>query len=180
MTLRQPHLELSWEPLLTTEQISLWVSEGTKADLKKFQEQPGVYRWLFPSDDPEAARCYVGQSGDLEQRVSEYLNDAWRQIREAKTSENPFASAQELEYLVKNSTARYISPAAAKEALENGREVEVEERKTTAQWLKPVGNQPDGAPKGAPLQQQIPRSARDDNAEGSDSVGSEQGVSTSR
>ncbi len=59
------------------------------------------------------------------------------------------------------------------------------------QWLKPLESPLKGVPKGTPFQeeeavapkgatlrQQIPRFARDDNSEGSDSIGAKQAVTT--
>ncbi len=47
------------------------------------------------------------------------------------------------------------------------------------QWLKPlITRDLDGAPEGAPLQQQIPRCARDDNSSATDSAGAEQEMVT--
>ena len=93
MSLRPSHLKLPWDPLLTTEQLSQWVSAGVKADIRKFQNKPGIYRWLFPSRESGVARAYVGQSGNLKRRVSEYLDEAWTQIRSSRDADGHTASA---------------------------------------------------------------------------------------
>jgi hypothetical protein len=132
VNLRRSRLELRWNDLLNGEEIAHWVSRGERDKLKThLPTQPGIYRWLCPSEDSGTGCAYVGESGNLRTRISEYLDEAWTQIRESRSSEDDIELSQEPEPRVKHPAARYIDPAAAKEALENRRDVKVEERYIT-------------------------------------------------
>ena len=128
VSLRRSRLELCWTDLLTGEQIVQGVSSGGKTEIPK---RPGVYRWLFASNDSGISRAYVGQSGNLRTRISEYLDEAWKQVRESSSSKDHIDSAQQPKPEVTHSAARYIDPTDAKDALENRTEVKVEGRNVT-------------------------------------------------
>ena len=132
MTLRRSKFRLWWEPLLSGADITQWLEAGkTKTLTEKLKTDPGVYRWLFSAQDSEKGCAYVGEAKNLSTRLSEYLDEARRQIRNAESSGDSDSSTAEPERMTRHSAARYIDPSKAKEALENRTEVEVEARDIT-------------------------------------------------
>ena len=93
MNLCASELRCDWEDMLSGEDIVAWVSKGANKLLRgKLPTEPGVYRWLFPSDGAEKPSAYIGQGGSLRVRLSPYLNAAFKPITSAM--EDSFAEQQ--------------------------------------------------------------------------------------
>lgn len=83
MSIRRSQLRLDWDDLLSGEQISQWMSLGTKGDLPK---GPGAYRWTFRDIDSGRPSAYVGEAADLSSRLARYLNAENNWTRDAQNS----------------------------------------------------------------------------------------------
>jgi hypothetical protein len=75
----QSHNKLAWKVFLSQEEILRWVDNREKPNKPQLSGQishPGVYRFLFPEQTDGASShkpCYVGETGDLGNRMPDYL-----------------------------------------------------------------------------------------------------------
>jgi len=84
VNLRRSELQCDWEDLLSGEDIAAWVAGQRGRPLsEQLPTDPGIYRWLFPSEGSEKPWAYVGEGENLQSRIFDYLRAAVEPVTSA-------------------------------------------------------------------------------------------------
>ncbi len=84
MNRRRSELQCDWEDLLSGADIAAWVAGQRGRPLsEELPTDPGIYRWLFPSEGSEKPWAYVGEGENGRFRISDYLRAAVEPVTSA-------------------------------------------------------------------------------------------------
>lgn len=103
---------LSWRELLSPEQVKEWWRTRRKPhDLwRKEQSRPGVYKFVFREKVDGSSKhnpCYIGEAGDIGERLSEHFRGCDGQERRGKDEELLLDSGYQVKGAIANSDGEF-------------------------------------------------------------------------
>jgi hypothetical protein len=113
MTALQSCGNLSWKELLPPEQVKEWWRTRRKPqDLwREAQSRPGVYRFVFSEradGNFKHTPCYIGEAGDIGERLSEHFSACESEERRGKDGELLLESGYQVKGEITNSAGDFL------------------------------------------------------------------------